>query len=130
LRGLSSAASAGNAAMDHIHDWVYGSDGRWVNMGVISTGHYGVPKGLCFSYPVVCSGGWWNVVILPYLTRNAHVYEVDRYLKCPSKQKTEFYGWSYGFNSEIALKKISTVVKKTPPSPDKNAYIIDHQLNL
>jgi malate dehydrogenase len=60
-RGLSSAASAGNAAIDHIHDWVLGSDG-WVSMGVPSDGSYGIPEGLVFGYPVMCSGGKYTIV--------------------------------------------------------------------
>jgi len=62
LRGLSSAVSAGNAAMDHIHDWIYGTDGGWTSMAVMSNGEYGVPEGLCFSYPVVCKNGWYKIV--------------------------------------------------------------------
>ena len=62
LRGASSAASAGNAAMEHIRDWVYGTKGKWTNMAIISDGEYGVPEGLCFSYPVICRHGWYKVV--------------------------------------------------------------------
>ena len=52
-RGLSSAASAANAAIDHVHDWVLGTaDGDWVSMAVPSDGSYGVPKGLISSFPV------------------------------------------------------------------------------
>src|SRR5262249_35902215 len=47
-RGLSSAASAANAAIDHVHDWVHGTNGRWVTMGVASDGSYGIPQdGMC-----------------------------------------------------------------------------------
>ena len=60
-RGLSSAASAGNAAIDHIHDWVLGA-GDWVSMGVPSDGSYGVPEGLIFGYPATCSGGKYTIV--------------------------------------------------------------------
>lgn len=60
-RGASSAASAANAAIDHMHDWALGSDGV-VSMGVYSDGSYGVDKGLIYSYPVTCSGGDWNIV--------------------------------------------------------------------
>ena len=48
--------------MDHIKDWVYGTDGRWTSMAFVSEGQYGVPKGLVFSYPVICSNGWYKVV--------------------------------------------------------------------
>ena len=60
-RGASSAASAANAAIDHMHDWALGSDGI-VSMGVYSDGSYGVDKGLIYSYPVTCSGGDWKIV--------------------------------------------------------------------
>ena len=57
-RGLSSAASAANAAVDHIRDWVSGThDGDWVSMGVPSDGSYGIPEGVIYGYPVTCKGG-------------------------------------------------------------------------
>ena len=62
-RGASSAASAANAAIDHVHDWVLGTpDGDWVSMGVPSDGSYDVPEGLISSFPVTCSGGAWSIV--------------------------------------------------------------------
>jgi malate dehydrogenase len=62
-RGLSSAASAANAAIDHIHDWVLGTPaGDWVSMAVCSDGSYGVPEGLISSFPVTCSDGRWEIV--------------------------------------------------------------------
>jgi malate dehydrogenase len=62
-RGASSAASAANAAIDHIHDWVNGTaEGDWVSMGVPSDGSYGVPKGLISSFPVVCKDGKYEIV--------------------------------------------------------------------
>jgi malate dehydrogenase len=60
-RGASSAASAANAAIDHMHDWALGSDGV-VSMGVYSDGSYGIEKGLIYSFPVVCKGGDWKIV--------------------------------------------------------------------
>ncbi len=60
-RGASSAASAANAAIDHMHDWALGSDGI-VSMGVYSDGSYGVAEGLIYSFPVTCSGGDWKIV--------------------------------------------------------------------
>jgi malate dehydrogenase len=60
-RGASSAASAANAAIDHMHDWALGSDGV-VSMGVFSDGSYGVEAGLIYSFPVTCSGGDWQIV--------------------------------------------------------------------
>ena len=62
-RGASSAASAANAAIDHVHDWALGTaDGDWVSMAVVSDGSYGVPEGLISSFPVTCSGGSWEIV--------------------------------------------------------------------
>jgi malate dehydrogenase len=61
-RGLSSAASAANAAIDHMHDWALGSNGRWVTMGIASDGQYGIPKDVIFGFPVVCSGGDYKLV--------------------------------------------------------------------
>jgi malate dehydrogenase len=56
-RGLSSAASAANAAIDHLHDWWLGAGSRWVTMGVASSGEYGIPKDVIYGFPVLCKGG-------------------------------------------------------------------------
>ena len=62
-RGASSAASAANAAIDHVHDWVLDTtDGDWVSMGVPSDGSYGVPEGLLCGLPTTCADGRWSVV--------------------------------------------------------------------
>jgi malate dehydrogenase len=62
-RGASSAASAANAAIDHVHDWVLGtSEGDWVSMSVPSDGSYGVEEGLVSGFPCTCSGGEWKLV--------------------------------------------------------------------
>ncbi len=62
-RGASSAASAANAAIDHVHDWVNGTpDGDWTSAGVPSDGSYGIPEGLVSSFPVVSRGGQWEIV--------------------------------------------------------------------
>ena len=62
-RGLSSAASAANAAVDHMHDWALGSARNdWVSMAVWSDGSYGVPEGLISSFPCVCKDGDWQIV--------------------------------------------------------------------
>ncbi|HYP62299.1 MAG TPA: malate dehydrogenase [Acidocella sp.] len=61
-RGLSSAASAANAAIDHVRDWVLGSNGRWVSMGIPSDGSYGVPKDVMFGVPVTTEGGKYKRV--------------------------------------------------------------------
>ena len=61
-RGLSSAASAANAAIDHIHDWVLGSNGKWVTMGVPSDGSYGIPEGVVFGFPVTTENGKYAII--------------------------------------------------------------------
>jgi malate dehydrogenase len=61
-RGLSSAASAANAAIDHMRDWALGTGGRWVTMGVPSDGSYGIPEGVMFGYPVTCANGSYSIV--------------------------------------------------------------------
>jgi malate dehydrogenase len=62
-RGLSSAASAASAAMDHIRSWVQGTRaGDWVSMGVPSDGSYGIPEGVIYGYPVTCQGGKYRIV--------------------------------------------------------------------
>src|SRR5580704_2482887 len=62
-RGASSAASAANAAIEHVHDWVLGTPaGDWVSMGVPSDGSYGVPEGLITGFPCTCSGGAYEIV--------------------------------------------------------------------
>ncbi len=62
-RGLSSAASAANAAIDHIRDWVLGSDGKWVTMGVPSDGSYGIPEGVIYGVPVITEDGEYARVV-------------------------------------------------------------------
>jgi malate dehydrogenase len=61
-RGLSSAASAANAAIDHMRDWALGTNGEWVTMGVPSNGEYGIPKDVMFGFPVTTSGGSYRIV--------------------------------------------------------------------
>ncbi|EAQ99308.1 malate dehydrogenase [Congregibacter litoralis] len=62
-RGASSAASAANAAIDHMRDWALGTpEGDWVSMGVYSDGSYGIAEGLIYSFPCRCSGGDWSIV--------------------------------------------------------------------
>jgi len=61
-RGLSSAASAANAAIDHMRDWALGSNGKWVTMGVPSNGEYGIPKDVMFGFPVTTEGGKYKIV--------------------------------------------------------------------
>ncbi|MBW7924332.1 MAG: malate dehydrogenase [Burkholderiaceae bacterium] len=55
-RGLSSAASAANAALDHMRDWALGAGERWVTMGIPSDGAYGIPEGIIYGFPVLCRG--------------------------------------------------------------------------
>ncbi|MCL4185507.1 MAG: malate dehydrogenase, partial [Burkholderiaceae bacterium] len=61
-RGLSSAASAANAAIDHMRDWALGTGGRWVTMGVPSDGSYGIPEDVMYGVPVTCGGGEYTRV--------------------------------------------------------------------
>jgi malate dehydrogenase len=61
-RGLSSAASAANAAIEHMHDWVLGTAGKTVSMGIHSDGSYGIEAGLIYSYPVSCEAGSYSIV--------------------------------------------------------------------
>ena len=61
-RGLSSAASAANAAIDHVRDWLLGSNGKWVTMGIASDGQYGIPKDTMFGFPVTTAGGEYKLV--------------------------------------------------------------------
>jgi malate dehydrogenase len=61
-RGLSSAASAANAAIDHVHDWVLGTAGKWTTMGIPSDGSYGIPEGVIFGFPVTTENGEYKIV--------------------------------------------------------------------
>ncbi|MBI2794686.1 MAG: malate dehydrogenase [Ignavibacteria bacterium] len=62
-RGFSSAASAANAAIEHMRNWVHGTpDGDWTTMGVASDGSYGIPEGVYYGYPVTCSNGTYSIV--------------------------------------------------------------------
>jgi malate dehydrogenase len=61
-RGLSSAASAANAAIDHMRDWALGTNGKWVTMGIPSNGDYGIPKDVMFGFPVTTEGGEYKLV--------------------------------------------------------------------
>src|SRR4051812_17831963 len=61
-RGLSSAASAANAAIDHMRDWAAGTGGKWVTMGVPSNGEYGIPKDVIFGFPVTTENGKYRIV--------------------------------------------------------------------
>ncbi len=62
-RGASSAASAANAALEHMRDWVLGTaEGDWVSMGIASDGSYGIEKGMMYSFPVTCAGGKYSIV--------------------------------------------------------------------
>ena len=61
-RGLSSAASAANAAIDHMHDWALGTNGEWVTMGIPSDGSYGIPEDTMYGFPVICANGEYTMV--------------------------------------------------------------------
>ena len=63
LRGLSSAASAASAAIDHVRDWAFGStDNDWVSMAILSDGSYGISEGIIYSFPVTCTNGNYEIV--------------------------------------------------------------------
>ncbi|MDA0238053.1 MAG: malate dehydrogenase [Proteobacteria bacterium] len=61
-RGLSSAASAASAAIDHVRDWVLGSAGEWTTMGVPSDGSYGIPEGVIYGFPTICANGDYQII--------------------------------------------------------------------
>ena len=61
-RGVSSAASAANAAIDHMRDWALGTNGKWVTMGIPSDGQYGIPADTMFGFPVTCENGEYKLV--------------------------------------------------------------------
>ena len=61
-RGVSSAASAANAAIDHMRDWALGTNGKWVTMGIPSDGQYGIPKDTMFGFAVTCANGEYKLV--------------------------------------------------------------------
>ena len=61
-RGLSSAASAANAAIEHVRDWALGTNGGIVSMGIHSDGSYGIAPGLIYSFPVICESGHYSIV--------------------------------------------------------------------
>ena len=61
-RGASSAASAANAAIDHVRDWVLGTNGKWTTMGVPSDGSYGIPEGIVFGFPVTTENGEYKII--------------------------------------------------------------------
>jgi malate dehydrogenase len=61
-RGLSSAASAANAAIDHMRDWALGTNGKWVTMGIPSDGSYGIPEDVMYGFPVTCANGEYTMI--------------------------------------------------------------------
>jgi malate dehydrogenase len=61
-RGLSSAASAANAAIDHMRDWALGTAGKWTTMGIASDGSYGIPAGIMYGFPVTCANGEYQMI--------------------------------------------------------------------
>jgi len=61
-RGLSSAASAANAAIDHVRDWLQGTGGKWVTMGIASDGSYGIPEGVIYGFPVICAKAGFQLI--------------------------------------------------------------------
>jgi malate dehydrogenase len=61
-RGLSSAASAANAAIDHMRDWMLGTNGKWTTMGIPSDGSYGIPQDIIYGFPVTCANGQYELI--------------------------------------------------------------------
>jgi malate dehydrogenase len=61
-RGLSSAASAANAAIDHVRDWILGTNGKWVTMGIASHGDYEIPAEVIYGFPVTCANGEYSLI--------------------------------------------------------------------
>jgi malate dehydrogenase len=79
-RGLSSAASAANAAIAHVHDWLLGTpEGDWVSMGIPSDGSYGIPEGVMYGFPVTCSNGTYKIVQGLTVTDSDRKYMMDSY---------------------------------------------------
>ncbi len=86
-RGLSSAGSAANAAMDHMRDWIYSTEGRWTTMGVRSDGCYGIPEGLVCGLPVTCHDSDYEIVrdlplddfVRSYVERSAAELQEERH---------------------------------------------------
>ena len=79
-RGLSSAASAANAAIDHMRDWALGTNGKWVTMGIPSDGQYGIPKDVMFGFPVTTENGEYKIVEGPgdrRLQPGAHQHDAE-----------------------------------------------------
>jgi malate dehydrogenase len=79
-RGLSSAASAANAAIGHVHDWLLGTpEGDWVSMGIPSDGSYGIPEGVVYGFPVTCSKGTYKIVQGLTITDTGRKHMMDSY---------------------------------------------------
>jgi malate dehydrogenase len=79
-RGLSSAASAANAAIAHVHDWLLGTpEGDWVSMGIPSDGSYGIPEGVLYGFPVTCSKGTYKIVQGLTITDNGRKHMMESY---------------------------------------------------
>ena len=84
-RGASSAASAASAAIDHVRDWVSGTDGGWASMGVVSDGSYGIAEGLICGFPCTCAGGEWSIV--PGIEHRRLLARQDRRLGRRARQR-------------------------------------------
>ncbi|MDE2311281.1 MAG: malate dehydrogenase, partial [Betaproteobacteria bacterium] len=79
-RGLSSAASAANAAITHIHDWLLGAHhNNWVSMGVPSDGSYGIPEGVLYGFPVRCRQGEYHIVQDLPISESGHRHMENSY---------------------------------------------------
>lgn len=87
-RGKSSAASAANAIINHMQDWIFGTqDDNWVSMGVASNGSYGIPSGVIYSYPVTCQNGRYKIVDGLVITESDQVKMQKSYQELVSEQE-------------------------------------------
>jgi len=105
-RGLSSAASAANAAIDHMRDWALGSKGKWVTMGIPSDGQYGIPKDTMFGFPVTTEGGEYKLV---------EGLEIDAFSQeCINKTLKELQNAGSGLSAEENVSRVLHGVRCKP----------------
>ena len=102
-RGSSSAASAANAAIDHMRDWALGTNGKWVTMGIPSDGQYGIPKDTMFGFAVTCEGGEYKLV---------EGLEIDAFGGAPGVQSARFGG------EKVELSQVTMTVNANVDKPE------------
>jgi len=112
-RGLSSAASAAVAAIDHMRDWNLGSDGHWVTMGVVSDGSYGIPEGMIYGFPCTTANGKWEIV------RNL---EIDAFSRAKMDLSLQELQEEYTIASSILAPEIAPHQLKDLLHPDQVLY--------